>query len=378
MKLIQQSLALFLSWYLILIGTGDGFAYQANAPAPSQQQPQQQPPQAVLESPDQLNQLVAPIALYPDGLVAEILAAATYPDQVVDAGRWLQQHQNLQGKKLADEANKQSWDPSVKALVQFPAVLQNMTQNLAWTSELGDAYVNQRQDVSQAVQAMRQRAQQAGNLKTTPQENVTTQDQNIVIQPVTPDYVYVPEYDPWLVYGAPIAVFPGWYPYAGLYLGGPGIAFGLGFGVGFFGGFGWGWHNWGYDWHGGGRVLYNHNMFISHSSSIVNRNMYGANRMGYGNRGNFNNGRGNLNARANSRGGNQGFRNSNFSRSQNSSRGQNFSRGTSNSRTGAFSGFRQGGMARTNSFRGQSSFGGFHGGGGGFHGGGGGHGGGHR
>lgn len=334
MKFFQQSLALFLSWYLVLIGTGDGLAYQANAPAPQQQ------PQAVLESPDQLNQLVAPIALYPDGLVAEILAAATYPDQVVDAGRWLQQHQNLQGKKLADEANKQAWDPSVKALVQFPAVLQNMTQNLAWTSELGDAYVNQRQDVSQAVQAMRQRAQQAGNLKTTPQENVTTQDQNIVIQPVTPDYVYVPEYDPWLVYGSPIAVFPGWYPYAGLYLGGPGIAFGLGFGVGFFGGFGWGWHNWGYDWRGG-RALYNHGGYVSHSRSIVNRNGFRPNREDFGRSGNF--------------------------------------RSSAGTRSGAFSGFNHGEFARSSSFRGQSSFGGFHGGGfgGGFHGGGGHGGGGH-
>src|ERR1700683_5267461 len=114
-------------------------------------------------------------------------------------------HKHLEGEKLAKEVNKEHWDPGVKALVQFPAVLANMNQNLAWTSELGDAYINQQQDVSQAVQTMRQRAQQAGNLKTTPQETVTNQGSTIVVQPAVPDVVYVPEYDPWLVYGAPIA-----------------------------------------------------------------------------------------------------------------------------------------------------------------------------
>jgi Protein of unknown function (DUF3300) len=347
MKLLQQGMALFLSWCLILIGGGEGFAYQTNPPA-------SQPPQAVLETPQQLQQLVAPIALYPDGLVAQILAAATYPDQIVAAGSWMNQHKNLQGDRLAKEVDKQPWDASVKALTQFPAVLANMNQNLAWTSELGDAYINQQQDVSQAVQTMRQRAQQAGNLKTTPQETVTNQGSTIVIQPAVPDVVYVPQYDPWLVYGGPIAVFPGWYPYAGLYLGGPGIAFGLGFGIGVFGGFGWGWHNWGYDWHGGGRVLYGHNTYISHSDTIVNRSSFRGNGMNFNNRGNFRN-------------------TSNF-RGNAVARGSNFSH-SSATRSGAFSGFRQGGVARTNSFRGQSSFGGFRGGGGfhggGFHGGGG-------
>ena len=103
-------------------------------------------PQAAQQSPEQLQQLVAPIALYPDGLIAQILAAATYPDQVVEAEKWMEQHKDLTGDKLAKEVDKQPWDPSVKALTQFPAVLANMNQNLAWTSELGDAYVNQQQD----------------------------------------------------------------------------------------------------------------------------------------------------------------------------------------------------------------------------------------
>jgi hypothetical protein len=338
MKVFQQGLALFLSWSMVLAGVRDGFA--------------QAPAQALQQSPQQLQQLVAPIALYPDGLVGQILAAASYPDQVVEAEKWLGQHKNLTGDKLAKEVNKQHWDASVKALTQFPAVLANMNQNLAWTSELGDAYVNQQQNVTQAIQTMRQKAQQAGNLKSTPQENVTTQGQTIVIQPAAPDVVYVPQYDPWLAYGYPLAAFPGWYPFPGLFLGGPGIAFGLGFGIGLYAGFGWGWHNWGYDWRGGGRVVYNHNTYISHSRSIVNRN---------------------------------NFHSASFSRSSNA-RGGNFHGGASGghaTHSSAFSGFNHGGVARASSFRGGSSFGGFHGGGfhgggGGFHGGGGHGGGGHR
>jgi hypothetical protein len=346
MKALQQTMAVFLCWSLLLVGMRDGFGYQGN---PSLMQG---PPQASEQSPEQLQQLVAPIALYPDGLIAQILPAATYPAEVVAAEQWLQQHKDLMGEALAKEVDKQPWDPSVKALTQFPAVLANMNQNLAWTSELGDVYANQQQDVTNAIQTMRQRAKQAGNLKTTPQEKVVTKDQSIVIEPAAPDVVYVPQYDPWLVYGDPLAVFPGWYPYPGLFWDGPGIAFGLGFGIGFFGGFGWGWHNWGFDWRHGGRVVYNHNTYFSHSRTIVNRNGF--------NRG--------------------GFRGGGFE----GRRGFDNSRAMTGTHSGAFSGFDHGGMTRSNSSRGQASFGGFHGGGfqgGGFHGGGGGSrggGGGHR
>jgi hypothetical protein len=316
-----------------------------------------QPPQALQESPEQLQQLVAPIALYPDALVAQILPAASYPEQIVEASKWMDDHKGLQGDQLAKEVDGQPWDASVKALTQFPAVLANMKQNLAWTSELGDAYINQQQDVAQAIQTMRERAKQAGNLQSTPQEKVKTKGQTIVIEPAQPDIVYVPQYDPWLVYGGPLAVWPGWYPYPGLFLDGPGIGFGLGFGIGLFGGFGWGWHHWGYDWHHDGRVVYNHNTYNSHSTTIVNRNNFRS--------GNFN--RGGTNSRGGF-GGHQAFHNSGVSR------------GAAGMHSGAFGGFDHGGIARGNAFRGQSSFGGFHGGGfggGGFHGGGGGfHGGG--
>src|ERR1700686_2030762 len=189
MKLLQQSMALFLSWSLVLVGVRDGFAYQAD-PSISQQ-----PPQAAQQSSEQLQELVAPIALYPDALIAQILAAATYPDQIVEAEKWLAQHKDFQGDQLAQEVDKQPWDPSVKALTQFPAVLANMNQNLAWTSELGDAHVNQQQDLLLAIQMMRQPPKNARTLKSTPQETVTTQGETIEIEPASTDTVYVPQYD---------------------------------------------------------------------------------------------------------------------------------------------------------------------------------------
>src|ERR1700736_4441913 len=161
--LFQQGMTVLLSLCLLRASVGDGFAFQND-------QPVSEPPQAAQQSPEQLQQLVAPIALYPDALIAQILPAASYPDQVVEAGKGMEQHKDLQGSQLATEVDKQSWDASVKALAQFPAVLANMSRNLAWTSELGDAYVNQQQELTQAVQTMRERAKQAGNLQTTSQE----------------------------------------------------------------------------------------------------------------------------------------------------------------------------------------------------------------
>src|SRR2546425_1747188 len=229
-KFLKQSLSLFLSCCLVLATAPAGFADQAD------QSTSQPPVQAAQQTPAQLQQLVAPIALYPDALVAQVLAAATYPDQIVEADRWLQQHTQLKGEQLGQEVDKQPWDPSVKALAEFPSVLANMDKNLSWTSSLGDAYVNQQQEVMNAVQVMRERAEKAGNLNSTSQEKVSKQGQTIVIEPADPEVVYVPEYDPWLAYGAPIGIWPGWYSYPGLFLAGPGIAFGLGFGVGFYGG----------------------------------------------------------------------------------------------------------------------------------------------
>jgi hypothetical protein len=163
--------------------------------------------------------------------------------------------------------DQQPWDPSIKAITQFPSVLANLDKNLAWTSALGEAYVNQSEGVMDAVQVMRARAQASGNLKSNEQEKVVTEEKTIVIEPADPEVVYVPAYDPWIVYGAPVVVWPGWYPYPGLYVDGPAISFGVGFGIGFLAGFGWGWHGWGCDW-GHRTVIYNHNTFISNSKTF--------------------------------------------------------------------------------------------------------------
>src|SRR6202140_2000492 len=124
------------------------------------------------QTPEHLQQLVAPIALYPDSLVAQILAGSTFPEQIVAADQWVHSHSDLSGEAFAQAVDKLPWDPSVKALTAYPDVLGNMDKNLAWTSSLGDAYYNQEQDVMDAVQVMRQRGQQAGNLKSTPQQTV--------------------------------------------------------------------------------------------------------------------------------------------------------------------------------------------------------------
>jgi hypothetical protein len=366
---LKRSLSLFLSGCLLLTTAPGAFA----DPAPQSEAPP--PVQDAQQTPAQLQQLVAPIALYPDALVAQILAAATYPDQIVEADRWLQQHTDLKGEQLGQEVDKQPWDPSVKALTEFPSVLANMDKNLSWTSSLGDAYVNQQQEVMNAVQVMRDRAQKAGNLKSTSQEKVSNQGQTIVIEPAEPEIVYVPEYDPWLVYGEPIGVWPGWYSYPGLFLGGPGIAFGLGFGIGYFGGFGWGWHHWGSDWHHHD-VIYNHNTYVSHSRIFANHNTFNRGRANVSHGGGFQGGHG---FQGRGTGGNQGFHGSAPQHgSVATQHGSSAPHVQSGGHSGAFGGFNHGGVARGFSSRGQSSFGGFHGGGGGgFHGGGG-HGGGGR
>ena len=165
------------------------------------------------QTPQQLQQLVAPIALYPDRLVAQILAAATFPEQVVEADRWLQAHTDLTGDAFTQAVDQQPWDSSVKALTAVPAVLGNMDKNLSWTSSLGETYSNEPGTVLDAVQAMRQRAKEAGTLKTTPQETVAMEDSNIAIEPANADAVYVPQYNPWLAYGSPVDAWPDWSAY---------------------------------------------------------------------------------------------------------------------------------------------------------------------
>ena len=341
-----------------------------------------QAPPYTQQTPEQMQQLVAPIALYPDSLVAQILAASTFPEQVVEADRWVQAHPDLKGDALGKAVDQQPWDPSVKALTAFPSVLGNMDKNLSWASSLGDAYYNQQENVMDAIQVMRKRAEQAGNLKTTPQQTVATQGSTTVIDPVNPDVVYVPAYDPWSVYGGPIGPWPGWYPYPGIWYDGPYLSFGLGFGIGFFGGYGWGWNNWGFNWRGG-YAMYGNGRYFSRSNTFYNRSNY---YRGGGERGVASNVRGGALARTGAgnraTNGSIGARGAVSNRSgatarafngnTQAARGYAAPRGQSGVRSGAFSGYDHGGQARSFSSRGSTSFGGGGSrGGGGFHGGGG-------
>ena len=196
-------------------------------------------------SQEELDQILAPVALYPDSLLAQALMASTYPLEVVMADRWVKQNKNLTGDKLIEAADKQPWDPSVKALVPFPDLLSTMAEKLEWTEKLGDAFLAQQTDVMETVQSLRKKAYEAGNLKSTNEQHVIVEKETILVEPADPRVVYVPVYDPWRVYGPwwwpyypPYVFYP--YPYsAAVYY--PGY---IGFSVGFVVGAYWG--NWGY------------------------------------------------------------------------------------------------------------------------------------
>jgi hypothetical protein len=297
----KQGLSVFLSISMTLsLVNLDGCEKPKQAQQGSSQSQQAPPATYATPTPDQLYSLVAPIALFPDNLLAQVLAGSTFPDQITTAYQWVQQNSTLKGQQLLEAVNQQSWDASVKGLTQFPDVLNQMATNLSWTSALGDAYFNVPQSVMNAVQVMRQRSYQAGTLKSTQQQNVTVQNQapgaaapaqsssgspqvtvvqpppqTIVIEPAQPDVVYVPTYNPMVVYGAPVAVYPGYS--TGAMVATSLISFGVGMAVGaaISGGgcCGWGWNSWGCGWHNS-TVVYNHNTYISTSNTFVNRNNY--------------------------------------------------------------------------------------------------------
>jgi hypothetical protein len=262
----------------------------------SQTDPQQSSGQIQPLNAQDLEQLVAPIALYPDALVAQVLAASTYPAQVTDADRWRRAQGYASSDQIAAGADAQPWDPSVKALTAFPQVLAQMDQNLHWTSELGNAYYNQPQDVLQAVQVMRRRARAAGNLQSTPQEAVNVaqgndqnydqgsaqnydqgNDQNyapgnILIEPVNPQVVYVPVYNPWVVYGLPVSPYPGFslLGAVGSFIGssfGP-VRFGLGIAMTAFTRTPFGLLAWGLNWLTQSVVFHGSN-YYSHSATLA-------------------------------------------------------------------------------------------------------------
>ncbi len=246
---IKKFLSVVLSFILVTASSQTLYGYQtATSPPPADGgNPTEPAPQSAAE----LQALVAPIALYPDALVAQILTASTFPDQVAIANYWMQQNKNLTGSALMQAVNGQSWDASVKALTEFPSVLDNLAKNLTWTSSLGEAYHNQQSEVMTAIQTLRAQAKTAGNLKSSSQVTVVQQSpQVIVIQPANPQVVYVPEYNPAVIYGTPY-VTPGYS--AGDVAAAGIIGFGAGIAVGALmsgGCCGWGYSSWNCGWHG--------------------------------------------------------------------------------------------------------------------------------
>jgi uncharacterized membrane protein YgcG len=286
----RQTLSVALCLVLIVATMGSGadaaMMYQSQGTAPASATSSGYPGQGTPETAEELQALVAPIALYPDALVAQILSGATFPDQIAVANYWLQQNKSLTGSALGQAVDKQTWDPSVKALTQFPSVLNNMAQNLSWTSQLGEAYHNQSSDVMAAVQTLRAQAKADGNLKSGSQITVVQQTpQTIVIQPTNPQIVYVPEYNPTVVYGTAY-VTPG-YSIGDLVATGL-LSFGAGMAVGaMMGGgcCGWGYSSWNCNWYHGGGVYYGNHPY--YGNNAWHGGYYGN---GYNNANHYNNG----------------------------------------------------------------------------------------
>src|SRR5437773_518122 len=214
----------------------------------------------------ELDSLVAPIALYPDSLLAQTLAASTYPLEVIQLQQWMDKNKNLQGKALTDAVTKQPWDPSVQGLVEFPDVVQRMAGNIQWTTDLGNAFLAQQSEVMDAVQRLRGKAQGTGNLKTSAQsvvktETVSSGKQVIEIQQANPDVVYVPSYDPTVVYGPAPVEYP-YYPYTYPgYVPGTALMWGAGIALGAAAWGSWGGHWGNCDWNGGKVNINNNNNF---------------------------------------------------------------------------------------------------------------------
>src|SRR5215471_17414630 len=225
----SRKLLVLLCAIMLLPGDAEPLGSLPQAAAQAAQQSQA----AAKIPPEQLDSLVAPIALYPDPLLAQTLAASTYPLEIVQLQQWLEQNKNLKDKALADAVAKQPWDPSVQALAALPDVVKRLANDIKWTTDLGNAFLAQQSDVMDAVQRMRKKAQDKGSLKTNEQQKVETKvienKSVIVIEQANPQVVYVPSYNPTVVYGPPIYPYPPiYYPPAWYYPAGIAVAFGVG------------------------------------------------------------------------------------------------------------------------------------------------------
>jgi len=257
--LFQMVMVLFLC---IMLATSPGLMAQGTQEAPTgEEEP--------LFRPEEIDQLMAPIALYPDSLLAQVLAASTYPLEIVQAARFVEQNKGLKGEKLMQAAKDKDWDPSVKAMLEFPDVLLMMNEKLEWTEKLGDAFLSQQKDVMASAQRLRRKAEESGNLKTTTEQKVIVEKETktIIIEPANPQVVYVPTYSPTVVYGAwPYPAYPPYpvYPYG--YVAGAAFTFAAGVAIGAaWGGYG----GWGCGW-GGGEVDVNVNRQNSFTQNNYN------------------------------------------------------------------------------------------------------------
>lgn len=234
----------------------------------------QQAGNAAVFKQEELDQLLAPIALYPDSLISQILMASTYPLEIVQADRFAKQNNSLNGDALTNALELQPWDPSVKSLVNFPQVLAMMSEKLDWTQKLGDAFLTQQKSVMDTVQSLRVKAQASGNLKTTTEQQVIVKEKTIIIQPASPQVVYVPVYNPTVVYGPWMyPAYPPYYYYPPGYAvaTAPAYSFMAGMAVGAAWGYAWGSCN----WHSGS-VHYDVNQNTNINANI-NRNNYNRN-----------------------------------------------------------------------------------------------------
>ena len=270
----------------IILLPGDSLAYQQ---AQSSSHASSSAGQSAKIPPEQLDSLVAPIALYPDPLLAQALAASTYPLEIIQLQRWLEKNRSLKDKALADAVAKEPWDPSVQALAALPDVVKRLGDDIQWTTDLGNAFLAQQSDVMEAVQRMRKKAQEKGNLQSSEQQKVETKviegSSVIVIEQANPQVIYVPSYNPVYVYGAPLYPYPPiYYPPAGYYAAGMAISFGIGIAMGAFWGGGWGW---GCGWGGNNNVYINRNNNFNRNTNINGGNR---NNIGGGNRNNIGNG----------------------------------------------------------------------------------------
>jgi len=254
MMLRKKRFTSFITWLLVLLLAGPPIV-------PAQQSTDEG---GKVFKQEELDQMLAPIALYPDSLLAQVLMASTYPLEVVQADRWAKENKELKGDALTEALEKEEWDPSVKSLVQFPDVLDMMGEKLDWTQKLGDAFLSQQEQVMGTVQNLRKKAEDAGNLKSTPEQIVKVEKEVIIIEPAKTEYVYVPVYNPTIVYGPwwwphypPYFYYPPYYPRPTLY----GFATGVAIGVAW----GYAWGHW--DWH-------HHRVNININSNInINRNI---------------------------------------------------------------------------------------------------------